>query len=535
MEQIAISVNQRRLLAGLREAHAKRSTVLTELLQNARRAGAAHVAVDYDARAHTLTVRDDGIGIGDWQTLFTLGESGWDETLARDEHAFGVGFMMCLYSARRCTVRSRNRIIAFDTEAALQQEPIAVRPAPFSAQTVVTLEGVLLPDVERRVSVLASAFPIAVTYNGVALPRPLAQDARAYVATSVGQVYLAGAEDGSASASLLLVLQGTVVYGDARLDGDGNVVHLDPRRFQARLPEHDVLVDEAAALQAVEAVLKAMWRARLEAAKRALAADAFVTRFFDAAVTWGASDLCADIPMVPGNLFARITGYPIYDRFAPAGYLQPVPGLIPRDQFASGRLQAVTLPAAQKQTFAYWMFAQAKELLVLTRAWGLAQGHWLWDYVRPLDVQAVAVDILGERARSTLHGQWVATEVVLCAAYRVRIEDEVAEFAAQAMAWCGADGDEALLLVPDGEQGGAAVEQCSSYVDADLRWRGELASQDRDALARLIRRMRAQDPTEAMRALIGELRLENYPCLQGRTFSLQVGVEQGAHAVRLVT
>ena len=47
--------------------------------------------------------------------------------------------------------------------------------------------------------------------------------------------------------------------------------------------------------------------------------------------------------------------------------------------------------------------------------------------------------------------------------------------------------------------------------------------------------LRAQDPTEAMRALLGELRLENYPCLQGRTFSLLVGGEQGAHAVRLVT
>src|SRR5208337_3357820 len=122
--------------------------------------------------------------------------------------------------------------------------------------------------IERQVAVLASAFPIAVTYNGTPLPRPLAPDARAHVATPVGLVHLAGAQDGNATSSLLLVLQGTVVYGDPRLDAGGNVVHLDPRRFQARLPEHDVLVDEAAALQAVEAVLKAMWRARLEAAKR---------------------------------------------------------------------------------------------------------------------------------------------------------------------------------------------------------------------------------------------------------------------------
>ena len=535
MEQIAVSINQGRLLAGLRAAHADRSTVLTELLQNARRANASHVAVDYDARARTLTVRDDGVGIDDWQTLFTLGESGWDATPARDEHAFGVGFMTCLYSARRCTVRSRDRIVAFDTAAALQLEPIAVRPAPFSARTVVTLEGVLLPDLERRVALLASAFPIAVTYNGARLPRPLAVDAKAFVATTVGQVHLAGAEDGRAASSLLLVLQGTVVYGDARLDRDGNVVHLDARRFQARLPSHDVLVDETLVLQQVEAVLKAMWRARLDEAKRTLPEDVFVARFFNAAVTWGATDLCADIPLIPGDLFARITGYPTYEGFGPTSCLQPLPGLIPRDQFESGRLQAVMLPGAQKETFAYWMFAQAMEFLVLTRAWGLAEGHWLWEYVRPLDVQPAVVEILGERARATLHGQWVATDVVLCAAYRVHIQDQVAEFTEHAMAWCGSDGEEELVIVPDGEQSGAAVLQCSSYVDADEHRRGELAAQDRDALARLIRRLRAQDPTEAMRALLGELRLENYPCLQGRTFSLQVGGEQGAHAVRLVT
>ncbi|HEV2978779.1 MAG TPA: ATP-binding protein [Casimicrobiaceae bacterium] len=535
MEQIAVCVNQGRLLQSLREALANPYTVLTELLQNARRASASQVAVDYDARTQTLTVRDDGIGIDDWQTLFTLGESGWDATLVRDEHAFGVGFMKCLYSARRCTVRSRNRIVAFDTQAALRQLPIAVQPAPLSAQTVVTLEGVPLPELERTMSVLACAFPIVVIYNGVALPRPLALDAKPYVASAVGQVHLAGAQDGRAVSSLVLVLQGTVVYGDSRLDRDGNVVHLDPRRFQARLPDHDALVAEAEAVEEVEAVLKAMWRARLEEAKRTLPEEVFVARFFDAAVTWGATDLCVDIPFIPGSLFSRITGYPIQEGSGPVMYLQALPGLIPRDQFASRRLQAVMLPAAQKETFVYWMFARAMELLVLTRAWGVAEEHWLWDYVRPLDVQPAVVEILGERMRATLHGQWVATEVVLCEAYRVRIQDEVAEFSAHAMAWCGVHGDEDLIIVPDGEHGGAAVEQCSSYIDADERWRGEFAAQDRDALSRLMRRLRAHDPTEAMRALIGELRLENYPCLQGRTFSLQVGGERGAHAVRLVT
>ena len=195
---------------------------------------------------------------------------------------------------------------------------------------------------------------------------------------------------------------------------------------------------------------------------------------------------------LPGQLFARITGYPIQRGRRPgAATCRALPGLIPRDQFASGRLQAVLLPPAQTDTFAYWMFAQAKELLVLTRAWGLADGHWLWEYVRPLDVQPAVVEILGERLRSTLHGQRVGGRSRSCAeAYRVRIDGRGRAVHRAAMAWCGGDGGEAMLIVPEGEQGGAAVEQCSSYVDADGHWRGELAARDRDALGRLIRRLR---------------------------------------------
>lgn len=534
-DEIVVCMNAVKLLDSLHYAFSNRYTVVTELLQNARRAKASRVAVDYDPATQTLAVRDDGTGIADWQKLVTVGESGWDAAVVRDEHAFGMGFMKSLYSARRCTVQSRARMIAFDTAAALRQRPIEVRNAAAGAETSVTLEGVLLPEFARRMAMLASAFPIPVLCNGSLLPRPLALDSRAYVATTIGQVHLAGTEDGRATTSLLLVLQGLIVYGDARLDRDGNVVHLDARRFRARLPDRDMLVDEAEAVQQVEAVLKALWRERLAEAKRTLDSEAFVARFFAAAVTWGASDLLADVPLLPGRLFARIVGYPVHDGCGRAAYLQSLPGLVRREQFASGELQAVVLPAAEIGTFAYWMFAKAKGLLVLTHTWGVAAGHWLWEHVRALDEQPAAVTIIGARARTRLHGQWIAPEVVLCETYRVRINGEVAEFTAQALAWSGGGPSRtALIVVPDGERSGAAVLQCSSYRDEENPWRAEAANQDRAALANLIGRLRARDPTEALRSLLGELRLERYPCLQGRTFSLQVGAGRGTHEVWLV-
>jgi len=534
MDQIAVCVNPTKLLASLRYAFTNQYTVVTELLQNARRAGATRVAVDYDSVTQTLTVRDDGVGIGDWQKLFTVGESGWDATTVRDEHAFGVGFMKSLYSARQCSVRSHDRMIAFATAEALQQRPIAVEAAPFTAGTEVRLEGVALAELEPRMAVLASAFPLPVLYNGVALPRPLALDGKPFVATPIGPVHLAGAEDGRAVAATVLVLQGFTVYGDGHFDRDGNIVHLDARQFAARLPDRDVLIDEAEAVQRVEAQLKALWRVRLTEAKGALSSADFVARYFDAALTWGATDLFADVPLLPGRLFARIAGYPIQEGCGEPRYLQPLPGLLRQEQFASRELQAVMLPETEAEHFAYWMFARAKGFLVFTRPWAVADNHWIWEHVLEIGDHPAQVEIVGERLRSRLDGQWITPDVVLCAGYRVLINGDAAHITDQGMAWTGAGGDEALILVPDHESSGAAVEQCASYRDEDDRWRGECVDADREALAKLILRLRSGDPTEALRSLLAELKLEQYPGLRGRTFSVQVAVERSAHEVRLV-
>jgi hypothetical protein len=534
MEQIAVCVNPAKLLASLRYAFTNKYTVVTELMQNARRAKASYVALDYDGKAQTLTVRDDGVGIAEWQKLFTVGESGWDATTARDEHAFGVGFMKSLYSARRCSVRSRAKMIAFATAEALRQVPIDVQTTPSATETVVTLEGVALEELDRRMEVFASAFPIPVIYNGTRLARPVALDSKPFVSTPIGQVHLVGTEDGKAVASTLLVLQGFAVHGDPRFDREGNIVHLDPRQFDARLPDRDVLIDEVDVVKQVDAHLKAMWRVRLEEAKRMLSSEAFVARFFDTAVTWGATDLFADVPLLPGRLFARIVGYPVQEGYGDARYLQALQGLLRQEQFRNGEFTAVLLSATEADNFPYWMFAKAKGFVLLTRAWGVADNHWIWEHVLELEDHPPKVEIIGERLRSTLAGQWVTPDLVLCEAYRVGIDGHVVELTEEAMVWTGVSGDEQLVLVPDGELSGAAVEQCSSYLDEDDRWRGELVEQDREALAKLIRRLRSRDPTEALRSLIGELKLEQYPSLHGHTFSVQVGGERSTHEVRLV-
>jgi hypothetical protein len=219
-----------------------------------------------------------------------------------------------------------------------------------------------------------------------------------------------------------------------------------------------------------------MWRARLEEGN-ACSRRSASWRVFDAAML-RASDLFADVPLIPGRLFARIAGYPIQEGYGDARYLQALPGLLRQEQFASGELQAVVLPATEAENFPLWMFAKAKGFIVLTRSWGVAESHWIWQHVREIEDHRPEVEIIGERLRTTLPGQWITPEVVLCAAYRVGIDGEVAEFTDQGMAWTGLR--ERFILVPDGEVG-AAVSGARATSTRTIAG-AELVDQDREAL-----------------------------------------------------
>ena len=77
--QIQVRVNEEGALRNQRFAFSDRYTLITELLQNARRAGADRIEVAFDAATQVLRVTDNGRGIEDFQKLLVFNESGWDD------------------------------------------------------------------------------------------------------------------------------------------------------------------------------------------------------------------------------------------------------------------------------------------------------------------------------------------------------------------------------------------------------------------------------------------------------------------------
>lgn len=153
--------------------------ILNELFQNARRAGATRIAVDQTDDPQlgpAIRVADDGPGLEDPQSLFSLGRSGWGQETITAEDAAGMGFFAL--ANRGAAILARRK----GTDAAWQ---IEASPDAFAGKVPVTVSGgpegwrgmaVIFPESPRdslaaAVKQAACFYSLPVTFNGAAVPR----------------------------------------------------------------------------------------------------------------------------------------------------------------------------------------------------------------------------------------------------------------------------------------------------------------------------------------------------------------------------
>lgn len=528
--KVRITLNQEKLLNTLRFAFTHRDALVCELLHNARRAGASRVVIDYDEAMGRLSVSDDGCGIGNFQSLFTLCESGWSASIREAESPYGLGFLSCLYRAKTCSIVSLGRELRFDTQALLAGVEIEdQRSNETIGITRVTLYGVRLEGLAQRIDRLVCGFPIPVVFNDACLPRPFALDRVETQPSQVGQVHLLGRECGPAGTSCLLFLQGHLVHGDWEYGRYSNIVHLDSRQFRARLPDRDTLIDEDQALAQVDAALRNLWRDQIRQAKDALDATELIDRYFQAAKTWGLLEEFNTVAALPGSIFRRITDYPYQAGYREETFLTPLHRPVLRAEMEEARIKLVELETFSPRNAPLWMYARERQLVCFEDP-GLSDTHWVRPYVRHLNEESFHVDILGEVIRAPLHGAFLWREVVMCEAYAIVVGEDRVRIRENGLAWpC-----ETSLLVPEEESSGQAVEQASDFIDSQDRFHEEDLDADRDALRDLIRLLRAKDPKQALESLLSDLSLGNYPSLRGRSFTLRVGSESQTPEVEIL-
>jgi hypothetical protein len=535
--KLQVKVNERGALRNGRFAFTNKLTLVSELLQNARRAGATHVVIEHDAATKRLIVDDDGCGVADFQRLLTFNESGWDEHTIQMEHAFGLGFSKCLYAARRVTVTSRCQRLAFDCDEALDQAELEVIEASDAdpALTTVELDGVDLPQLDQLIDRITRGFPLPVVYNRVPQARLHSLAAKPYVTTDIGSLYLLGTDTGEPATDTALYLLGLPIGGHGRYydcdHGRVDVIHLDPTRFMARMPDRTELIDAEEQSKLIDAAVRKQWRSVLEDRKLRLPPAEFVERYYTVARRQNLLEVFDDVPVVPHQTCSLVIDYPTTADEQDA-YLQSPASHPTREEVESGSLRlAAFSPYEQDESHATLMYARAAGL-TLVHTYLLGQNHWVLRNLRDLNTEEVLVVPIGVSAEESFDGLYICEQVRLCERIEIHHGGDAVAITDDALFHDGA------ILYPSDCRGGSVVKQVSSYTGEYDHFDDTACEEDMRRMDRLVRKLRCPDSASVLRCmfqdLLKDLPLNEYASLVGKSFRVSLGETADEALVDLV-
>lgn len=519
--EICLDINKTNLLKALQHSFSNCTTVLGELMQNARRAGASKVNFTFDSEQATLSVIDDGCGITDYKTLLTVAESGWDDSVQVTESPFGIGFLSALYACQKFTVVSRCGQLSGTAEHALALQALSIdQSIEWNGLTQVTLTGFSIENesLEKTLLKLAEGFPIPVYYNGVELPRPASLGVMSglgldFEVSEIGFVHLRSTTDNpgvpQARDFVKVFLQGLPIYHSGVYEPKYDcchIVHLDSSKFVARVPDRDKLVDETEMVKTLRQVLDRIARKRfLELKGKWLAID-FVD-CFEQLKFWGCVDLLNDIDRVPKQALKMMTGYPVCDTHMFEDFMKTLPHTLTRSEIENGGINIAQIDDYMpSEGAARYLFAWKKDFLLYQG--NLDPGHWLHSYIRPLSEEALSLEYIGEELRVYFEGVWVTVAVSFYDRFRIVLGDDSvlidddACYLGEQDSHCPGSYLENTVIVPRSVRTADVLMQISNYYDEFDSFQQSAFDEDCEAFAAFLAANTTSDPAEALGRLL---------------------------------
>lgn len=306
-----ISVNAEKTIQNFSSVLTDPTKVLSELIQNARRAGATRIEIEMtqatDTEPSVFKIIDNGVGISDFNKLFTLSESGWSADNA-PECPFGMGFFSVFYAAEHVTIESCGNRIALQSSSALNFEDfgepeLGVVPVGY---TKIALSGVKFStsNAEWKIKDLARHSSVDIYLNGGLLPSDLALRHYAQVGTALVESPFGTLVMGSPfSEHLTVVLQDLKIYTDGH-HYERNV--LFSQTLKARMPDRDRLINEFDVIVEIKQWLAEHYRVELAGIRAVMANDvAFLDAHYDAVLKFSPKTLL-EIDYLPAQAFFEV-------------------------------------------------------------------------------------------------------------------------------------------------------------------------------------------------------------------------------------
>lgn len=522
--QVQLQVNHANLVQGLRFAFSNHHTVLGELMQNARRAGATKVSLDYNETFQVLTVTDDGCGISDFQKLLTVAESGWNAETMAEDRPFGIGYLSALYAAENVKVESMGRSLHFNTQDALNFEKLDMADSEVVTGTVITMSGVALKDVESLVGALAKGFPIPVYVNGKEMERPHAMDQMLFVKTEIGHLHslvLHGATGCKVNSGYKLYLQGLPVSNKNSIY-ISEIIHLDSLLFTGRLPDRDKLVDEDAALKRISKTIEQFWVGCATHAKSVMTHEQFILKFWDGLKQLGRMEVFNDIPLLSQECLSIVEEFPVQTNWS--SNFSQYKHHVSMTDIKSGKIKLVEqLTGLDDSTAKQYMYAYlGREQIVCLHSGSLDAGHWIHEHVIDIEADENGIEVVLDGVGKDCHiyGHFVDDKVTMCKSYTLK--GPHGEFTS--------DGEAVFSLlhgfvIPEGENSGAVVQQVYSFTDEHDDFQENDRDEDEELLRTTIEGLRGASPAKTLENVLYQGNVSGRYGLKGKSFTVSFNGE----------
>lgn len=539
-QALKLKVNEKALVNNLRFAFTNKHTVIAELMQNSRRSGATSIEINFEEKGKagsfgTLTVKDNGCGITDFSVLVNVAETGWNEDIIAEEKPFGMGWLSALFGAKQVTVISGDKQICVKTEDVLNFQEFHVEPAsiPTKKGTIVIMEGfdMNLYSVDQEVKKYATGFPVEIIYNGTTLPRKHAinETSLLWVDTQIGKISISSNDENIFLNDLNIYLQGICVNHVQNpfgyWDRNSTVVHLDPKKFTARMPDRDTLINYNDVRLQIQKTIKQEWRKILEAKKQSIDPKEFVDKYWNVASQSGNLDVMNDVPYLPGSVVNDIEMAP-YNVENDRGLEYISPGsIISKEEVISGEviLCENIEEMLDGQNYVANLFAFHKE-------WKYVMGdlpakHWAKEYIVDLtDNDDFGFEIIGSGKEQMFSGAWAYCNIVLCDSIILKYKDDNITLSNQSLP---------VQEVND------AYKQCSFYVPSDdvianvdmlmmndymndYDYMENELREDVNAINDMINVMRGENPEVTLLKILNATEIKSYENLQNKSFVVSV-------------
>lgn len=534
---VKINVNEKALINNLKMAFATGTTWVTELLQNARRAGATKIHIVLHPEQKEFTIWDDGQGIEDMQNLFSIAESGWNEPVLSEERPYGMGFLSCLFACEKVQIISHKQQTQVVTKDALAFDNIHVEPHHGVDGTFIRMEGVTNMPTVRFLESAVKGFPVPVylDQSHTPLDNIHAVDALNWAKTEIGLVHIGNLHRTFHNPTIYL--QGLPINAgfNARYGEDDLVVHLDPEKFFGRLPDRASVIDPDKANMTIRSAIIKLYVERLHQVKTGMLAQnlgqEFVRHYGTACMAY-CKELLNDVPYLPNN---AVTGYVADLDINTDNVVIDLPtNPVPMNKIKDGtvKLFSGNDGSYDTQNLPHMALIQACDGIIVD-AGKLDSEHWVHPFVHHLknDIHIVLTE---QHSAFSVNGRFVNEGVILGDVLTLSGSFKIGGISIEIGVTYNEivfDAEEQTFYVPRTSSGYGAVRQASDYLDDD-NYCEDAFEEDDTLFGRLVSEARHPDPAALLQKLLLDIGLKSYNSLQDKSFNVTIG-EDGAVKVTL--